>query len=185
MIHIKRYSNRKLYDTDAKRYITLEEIEKCILNGEEVRVVDHATGRNLTSLTMVQILFEREKKRHGMLPVPLLSRLIRAGDRTWNLIKGLLTTSMDTVGGVNEEIMRRIESLAENGDISSSEALKLKGLLLNQLSINQAAMAKNKSTKALDSESSEPASRETIEELKAQIDRLDSLLKESLLSQKR
>ena len=62
---IKRYPNRKLYDTEAKRYVTLETITQMIHEGQEVQVVDHETGEDLTNLTLSQIIFEQEKKGGG------------------------------------------------------------------------------------------------------------------------
>ncbi len=59
---IKRYPNRKLYDTEAKRYVTLENITEMIQKGEEVQVVDYESGEDLTNLTLTQIILEQEKK---------------------------------------------------------------------------------------------------------------------------
>jgi len=55
---IKRYSNRKLYDTQESRYVTLEELEEMIRAGKELQVLDAATGEDLTSVTLAQILLE-------------------------------------------------------------------------------------------------------------------------------
>ena len=62
-IIIKRYPNRKLYNTDTKTYITLDAIAALIRKGQSVQVVDNATGDDLTALTLSQIIFEQEKKR--------------------------------------------------------------------------------------------------------------------------
>ena len=79
---IKRYPNRKLYDTEAKRYVTLEAITQMIHEGQEVQVVDHETGEDLTNLTLSQIIFEQEKRGAGLLPRVLLTNLVRAGGDT-------------------------------------------------------------------------------------------------------
>ena len=79
---IKRYPNRKLYDTEAKRYVTLDQLTGMIQAGEEVQVVDHESGDDLTTLTLTQIILEQEKKRSGFLPQHLLTGLIRAGGDT-------------------------------------------------------------------------------------------------------
>ena len=65
---IKRYPNRKLYDTESKRYITLDGIARLIRKGEEVQVIDHTTDEDLTAVTLTQIIFEQEKKKGGFLP---------------------------------------------------------------------------------------------------------------------
>lgn len=59
---IKRYPNRKLYDTEAKRYVTLEQITQQIQQGHEVQVIDYETGEDLTNVTFSQIIFEQEKR---------------------------------------------------------------------------------------------------------------------------
>jgi polyhydroxyalkanoate synthesis repressor PhaR len=59
---IKRYQNRKLYDTQQSCYVTLEDIAKMIRNNEEVVVVDNKTKKDITSSTLTQIIFEAEKK---------------------------------------------------------------------------------------------------------------------------
>lgn len=78
-ILIKKYGNRRLYDTASSRYITLEELAGIIQAGAEVRVVDAKSGADLTQATLTQIIIEgRDAAR--MLPVPLLIQLIRLGD---------------------------------------------------------------------------------------------------------
>jgi polyhydroxyalkanoate synthesis repressor PhaR len=78
-ILIKKYGNRRLYDTAESRYITLEELAAIIQAGSEVRVVDAKSGADLTQATLTQIIIEsRDAAR--MLPVPLLTQLIRLGD---------------------------------------------------------------------------------------------------------
>src|SRR5688500_15435857 len=75
---IKRYSNRKLYDTTDSRYVTLQQIAGLIRNGDEIRVIDKTTQQDLTAATMAQIIFE-EEKRGPRLPVEGLRKIIRAG----------------------------------------------------------------------------------------------------------
>jgi polyhydroxyalkanoate synthesis repressor PhaR len=75
---IKRYANRKLYDTERSSYVTLEDIAVMIKAGEEVQVVDNKSGEDLTSVTLAQIIFEAEKKKTAM-PLSLLRTLIRDG----------------------------------------------------------------------------------------------------------
>lgn len=76
---VKKYSNRRLYDTEQSRYITQEELAAKIRLGAEVRVVDAATGDDLTQATLAQIILE-SRGASRLLPVPLLVQLIRMGD---------------------------------------------------------------------------------------------------------
>ncbi len=75
---IKRYANRKLYDTEESTYVTLEEIADAIREGEEVRIIDNKSLEDLTSVMLTQIIFEQEKKR-SLMPLGLLLDLIRSG----------------------------------------------------------------------------------------------------------
>lgn len=76
---IKKYGNRRLYDTGDSRYITLEELAAKVRGGTDVRVVDATDGTDLTQVTLTQIILENGSAAR-MLPVPLLSQLIRLGD---------------------------------------------------------------------------------------------------------
>lgn len=75
---VKKYSNRRLYDTEESRYITLDELADKVRAGADVRVVDASSGADLTQTTLTQIILEGESGH--LLPVPLLLQLIRLGD---------------------------------------------------------------------------------------------------------
>lgn len=74
---VKKYSNRRLYDTEESRYITLEELAEKVRSGSDVQVVDAKSGEDLTQATLTQIILETSAK---LLPVHLLTRLIRMQD---------------------------------------------------------------------------------------------------------
>lgn len=126
---IKRYSNRKLYDTDSKRYVTLEDLAEFIRRGEDVRVVDHVSGDDLTSMTLLQVVFEEEKKISGLLPSVLLARLIRAGGDTVSTLRSRLA-AIDPFQMVDEEIRRRVRGLVEQERITEEESARWLDLLL-------------------------------------------------------
>jgi polyhydroxyalkanoate synthesis repressor PhaR len=75
---IRRYSNRKLYDTQDSHYVTLAQIAKIIRAGEEIRVTNKNTGKDLTAATMAQIIFE-ETKNGQPLAVEGLRKIIVSG----------------------------------------------------------------------------------------------------------
>jgi polyhydroxyalkanoate synthesis repressor PhaR len=79
MITIKKYSNRRLYDTSTSEYITLEELAARIRDGHDVEVVNASSGKDITQRVLAQIILE-SRGAARMLPVPLLMRLIRMGD---------------------------------------------------------------------------------------------------------
>jgi polyhydroxyalkanoate synthesis repressor PhaR len=76
---IKRYANRKLYDTQRSRYVTLDQISEMIRDGEDVQILDNNTKEDLTSVTLAQIIFEEEKKQKSFLPLYAMRHLIQSG----------------------------------------------------------------------------------------------------------
>ncbi len=131
MAVIKRYSNRKLYDTDSKRYVTLEDLAGFIRQGDNVQVVDHVTGEDLTATILLQVIFEEQKKIGGLLPQVFLTRLIRAGGDAVNTLRGRLV-SLDPFQVVDEEIRRRLQALEKSGSITAEERQRMEGLLIHK-----------------------------------------------------
>ncbi len=128
---IKRYPNRKLYDTEAKKYITLDGIADLIRQGEEVQVIDHTTDEDLTAVTLTQIIFEQEKESSGFLPTSVLTGLVQAGGETLNNLSRSHTYPLDLLNHVDQEIDRRLQKLSEHGDLAKEEAAHLREKLLS------------------------------------------------------
>jgi polyhydroxyalkanoate synthesis repressor PhaR len=105
VIAIKRYPNRKLYNTETKQYITLEGIADLIRKGEEVQVTDHTNGEDLTSLTLTQIILEQEKKQDGLLSNSFLTGLIRTGGER------LLAIRRESLTILEEQLEKRLRQL--------------------------------------------------------------------------
>jgi polyhydroxyalkanoate synthesis repressor PhaR len=127
---IKRYPNRKLYDTEARQYIALDGVAALIREGAKVQVVDHATGEDLTALILTQIIVEQEKRQSGFLPQALLAGLVQAGGDTLAALRRSLAAPLDLVRQVDEEIERRIRSLVLAGDLAEEDGLSLRDRLL-------------------------------------------------------
>src|ERR671935_1000554 len=108
---IKRYTNRKLYDTVESRYVTLDEIAEMIKAGADGKILDNRTKEDLTSVTLAQIIFEEEKKRSQM-PLGVLREIIRHGG------EAVAVFYQDKVGNRLserlEEMKNRTEALREN-----------------------------------------------------------------------
>jgi polyhydroxyalkanoate synthesis repressor PhaR len=75
---IKRYSNRKLYDTKDSRYVTLLQIAEMVRGGEEVQIIDNNTKDDLTEITLAQIIYEEQKSHSRSVPLQTLKELIHA-----------------------------------------------------------------------------------------------------------
>jgi len=143
---IKRYPNRKLYDTQAKRYVTLDDIAAMVRAEKEVRVMDNDTGEDVTSLTLTQIILEQEKKSSGYLPSALLTSLIRTGGSTFDQLRKSVhsgVAGVASMGGLTELTRRRrqefeaqVSNLFEQGKLNVEQAqglLKLDGLVSDLL----------------------------------------------------
>ncbi len=105
---IKRYTNRKLYDTVESRYVTLDEIAEMVKQGAEVKIIDNRTKEDLTNVTLAQIVFEEEKKQKQM-PLSVLREIIRQpGERINEFISTQVNPRVDAIR----------EALGRDGDLS-------------------------------------------------------------------
>lgn len=173
---IKRYPNRKLYDTDAKRYITLNEIAALIRAGEEVLVKDHATDEDLTAVVLTQIIFEQEKLQKGFLPKSVLTNLVRAGGDTLGTLRRGLTLPLDLWRHVDEEIDRRLQFLISKGDLGKEDGLRLREKLLSPaMGVREADDNEGPDLEQLLTAHGVPT-RDELERLHAQIEQLSSKL---------
>ena len=176
---IKRYPNRKLYDTEAKRYITLNEIAARIRAGDEGVVTDHAIDEDLTAVVLTQIIFEQEKAQRGFLPKSVLTNLVRAGGDTLSTLRRGLTLPLDLWHHVDEEIDHRLQMLISKGDLAREEGQKMRDKLLSPMFVPHDAAVPD--LEQLLSDHGVPT-RHDLERLHAQIDALSTKL-ESLIGQ--
>jgi polyhydroxyalkanoate synthesis repressor PhaR len=108
---IKRYSNRKLYDTQESRYVTLEELEELIRAGREISVVDVSTGEDLTSVTLAQIILENERSRRAGLPTAFLHQLIKHGEAWQDFVQKSMKSSLEGIMSSQREAERVFREL--------------------------------------------------------------------------
>lgn len=180
---IKRYPNRKLYDTEAKRYITLDGIAELIREGAELQVVDHTTDEDLTAVTLTQIIFEQEKRNSGFLPKSVLTGLVRAGGDTLNTLRRSLNSPLELLKHVDEEIEKRLHTLVERGEMAKDEAIAMRDKLMaasqekgKELLPGQQRLERLLSVRGV-------PSREEVEELTSQIESLSAKI-DSLIDEK-
>lgn len=128
---IKRYRNRKLYNTQSKRYITLEEIEEILKEQQEIKVIDNDSGNDITATTLAQIIFDLEKNKTGVLPVDLLFSLVQSGGKRIDEIRQNIFTSLNFARHYDIEIERRVKQLIETGEVTKNEGDKLLDKLLS------------------------------------------------------
>ena len=93
---IKRYASRRLYNTESSDYITLEEIARFIRGGRDVKIVDLKSGEDLTRSYLLQIISEHESKGDTVLPVNVLTDIVRAyATEVQSVVPQFLATSFD------------------------------------------------------------------------------------------
>jgi len=142
---IKKYANRRLYDTSGSRYINLEDIAALVRNGTDLQVVEAKTGEDITRVTLTQIIVEDAKGQPTGLPLELLRQLIVASDRVGQeFIMWYLKSAFDAYQKVQSTVQNRlsevqsaalsplnmvknlVQGAKENPDESAGELLELR-----------------------------------------------------------
>ncbi len=133
MHKIKRYANRKLYDTTDKKYITLDGISELIKAGEEISVVDNKTGEDLTSSTISQILARDKGVKGNDVASNVLVQLLRKGPGTLvDYGKKYVSLWDRALTAADEEIDKLVDKLVKEKELSKSEGKKLKKEILGR-----------------------------------------------------
>ncbi len=108
---IKRYQNRKLYDTSDSCYVTLEDISDMIKQGEEVEILDNTTKEDLTAVTLAQIIFEEQKKKTHVLPLKTFREIIQGGGEA---LKEIVTRGAREISSVREFVDDKVMPAVNN-----------------------------------------------------------------------
>lgn len=122
---IKRYTNRKLYDTVESRYVTLDEIAEMIKAGAEVKIIDNRTKEDLTSVTLAQIIFEEEKKTSKMSLKTLRDLIRQGGEVAQQLVEGTQAELRGRVEAVRQAAEQRVQTLLTRGQHTSDRAKEM------------------------------------------------------------
>ena len=121
---IKKYANRRLYDTSSSRYINLDDIAALVRNGKDVQVVDAATGEDLTRVTLTQIIVDDARGQPAGLPLELLRQLIVASDRVGQeFIMWYLNSAFDAYKKVQSSLQDRFNQM-QSAAFSPLQAVK-------------------------------------------------------------
>lgn len=130
---IKRYDNRKLYDTSQRAYVTLEELAQIVSGGHEVKVVDQRNGEDITTVVLAQVVLEGLKARSAEIPRQVLTRLIRLGFAA----KGAppdKAPSREPLARAREEAERIVTDLIRRGRLPLEDALALRQEIVRSVS---------------------------------------------------
>lgn len=111
-IVIKKYGNRRLYDTSNSRYVNLEDIAAQVRNGKDVQVLDAKTGEDLTRVILTQIILEDTKGQPSGLPLELLRQLVVATDRVGrDFLMWYLKSAFDAYHKVHDSVQSRLSEV--------------------------------------------------------------------------
>ncbi|HXY02210.1 MAG TPA: polyhydroxyalkanoate synthesis regulator DNA-binding domain-containing protein [Terriglobales bacterium] len=123
-VTIKKYGNRRLYDTAASRYVNLDEIARLVREGKEVKVLDAKTGSDLTRVILTQIITEDAKDKPTGLPLELLRQLIIASDEVrQEFVMWYLKSAFDTYQKVQDAVQNRLSDV-QSAILSPLETMK-------------------------------------------------------------
>ncbi|MBL6936697.1 MAG: polyhydroxyalkanoate synthesis repressor PhaR [Alphaproteobacteria bacterium] len=107
---IKKYANRRLYNTQTSSYVTLDHLAQMVKDGTEFEVRDARTGEDITRSVLTQIIFEEEAKGQSLLPIKFLRQLIRFyGDSLQSFVPGYLDMSMEGFAKNQEQMRNRLQ----------------------------------------------------------------------------
>jgi polyhydroxyalkanoate synthesis repressor PhaR len=117
---IKRYANRKLYDTQHSRYVTLDQIADMIRGGDDVKIVDNKSKEDLTSVTLAQIIFEEEKRQKSFLPLQAMRNIIQSGGESITNLVSQAKGRVTQILGKKEEDREHHDETGEGAHSSNN-----------------------------------------------------------------
>jgi polyhydroxyalkanoate synthesis repressor PhaR len=182
---IKKYANRRLYNTQTSSYVTLDHLCEMVKEGVEFEVRDARTGEDITRSVLTQIIFEEEAKGQNLLPIRFLRQLIRMyGDSLQAFVPGYLDMSMESFTK-NQEAIRNRMAEAFGGGSQALEAMTRQNLAMFERAMRMftpfgLARAEDGGPKPAANGAAEPKAKpsEEINELKSEIEAMRQQLAE-------
>ena len=111
---IKRHGNRRLYNTETKSYVNYADLAKIVRDGSDVKVVDSASGEDVTKAVLIQVILEEEKKNKTVLPTEFLFQLLRSREESMqDFFKNHLAASFNAYLKTKEEFDNRFRTMLE------------------------------------------------------------------------
>ncbi|MBI4366758.1 MAG: polyhydroxyalkanoate synthesis regulator DNA-binding domain-containing protein [Deltaproteobacteria bacterium] len=168
---IKRYQNRKLYDTSESCYVTLEDIAELIKQGDDVQILDNASKEDLTSATLAQIIFEEEKKQKHVLPLATFKNIIRSGGEALReFVQKSVESGVREWSTVRDEVADAIDRLVRRASLSADDRRSLLAMVRH--------FVESKIRPTVEHVQSIPTVQSEIRSLMSRIDELERRLKE-------
>lgn len=176
-IIIKKYANRRLYDTSTSSYVTLEHLARLIREGKDFVVQDAKSGEDLTRSVLAQIIFEEENKGTSMLPVNFLRQVIRFyGDQMQSVLPAYLDMSMNSFAAQQEKFREHMRSMGGFTPMAMFEEMARRNMAMFEQTMG---MFQTGTTRRRPAETAETAD-EVAENAEEQADESLSVLKEQM-----
>jgi len=183
---IKKYANRRLYNTQTSSYVTLDHLCEMVKEGVDFEVRDARTGDDITRSVLTQIIFEEEAKGQNLLPIRFLRQLIRLyGDSLQSFVPGYLDLSMESFAK-NQEAMKNRVAEAFGGGSQAFEAMARQNLamferamkMFSPFGVGMPARSEQEPGARNTNGTAEPKTSEEISELKNEIEAMRKQLSE-------
>jgi polyhydroxyalkanoate synthesis repressor PhaR len=184
---IKKYANRRLYNTGTSTYVTLEDLAAMVKKGEDFLVYDAKTGEDITRSVLAQIIFEQENKAgQNLLPTTFLRQLIRFyGDSMQMVVPKYLEQSIDTLTREQEKFRKQLASTLSGTPFAPLEEQVRRNMELFEKTVSMFKPFAPLGTTSEDDKSTEPPPSDdgNIDELRRQMkemqERLDRMSKQT------
>lgn len=184
---IKKYANRRLYNTGTSTYVTLEDLAEMVKAGEDFVVYDAKTGEDITRSVLTQIIFEEESKGQNLLPINFLRQLIRFyGDSMQALVPSYLEVSLESLAREQEKFREQLANTFGAEPFKAMEQLTKQNMAIYQNAMSMFTPFAPDNANTTDEENTEPAFGEEPDDLqtlqrqlKAMQQQLDELAKKS------
>ncbi len=180
---IKKYANRRLYNTQSSSYVTLDHLSEMVKRGVDFEVHDARTGDDITRSVLTQIIFEEEAKGQNLLPIRFLRQLIRFyGDPMQSFVPGYLDLSMQSFIRNQEEMRERIAKVFGSGN-QAVEQLARQNMAMFERSMQMFAPFAPESATPAEAEPATAPATSDLSDLKSQMEEMRRQLAE--LSQRK
>jgi polyhydroxyalkanoate synthesis repressor PhaR len=182
---IKKYANRRLYNTGTSTYVTLEDLAAMVKNGEDFLVYDAKTGDDITRSVLAQIIFEQENKAgQNLLPTTFLRQLIRFyGDSMQMVVPKYLEQSIDTLTREQEKFRKQLASTLSGTPFAPLEEQVRRNMELFQQTFSMFKPFARSTTSDDKEPEASPSDDDNMDELRRQMkemqDRLDRMSKDT------
>jgi polyhydroxyalkanoate synthesis repressor PhaR len=171
---IKKYSNRRLYDSKTSRTITLDDIAKFISNKEEIQVVDNKTGKDITNITLAQVILELEKSKKSEKQVAdILRELIVSGSAAMaDLAQKAVSESISVLSISKDKVKEAVNKMVEQGKVAKEQTNKIVEEIWSALKTSRKAFTK-KIKELMEEKETEYVTKTELNKLKSKIDSIE------------